>query len=551
MRLTLATRFSATVLGVVALAIGSSLATLYGAWRLNQRLDEIGREDLASVRAEDVEVALLQGNDLIASYLLDKSGRAERSVPRAAGGRDWEKEYRQLQPFVPNWIGTVRKTMNMPDDEQLVLARLERTWTELDARREEAIALGKNGEVDKARSVLLNEVQGRLSAELRGLCGQLIAIHEQHSTTTVWHAARRIRVTTWLVGIAGAMTLLLGAGLLWLFFYRVLRPLRGMVADAEMFHGNDLRRGPLSAEDELRLMGDHLRNLMSTVSDTRSRLEWSRHRLLAAEKLASVGRLAAGLAHEIRNPLTAMKMWLFSLQEAVHGNADLGRRLAIVSEEIARLEGIVRDFLEFSRPAPPQCQPHDLGGIVEQTLELLAPRLQGAKVRVIWEGAATANGDSPIFANRMAAGQSSVPDAAQPAKTGIVPRSALPPVMVDAGQIKQVLLNLLGNAVDAMPGGGEIRVTAATEKYADGRAMLVVRICDTGPGIPPDVQLRVFEPFFSTKEDGTGLGLCVAAQVMARHGGGLVLESSTEQGTTFAVWLPLAQEVLHAQDSRG
>ena len=103
-------------------------------------------------------------------------------------------------------------------------------------------------------------------------------------------------------------------------------------------------------EDELRMMGNHLRNLMSDVSDTRSRLERSRDQLLVAEKLASVGKLAASVAHEIRNPLTAMKMWLFSIQEAVQGNADLGRKLGIISEEIARLESIVRDFLEFSRP---------------------------------------------------------------------------------------------------------------------------------------------------------------------------------------------------------
>jgi len=296
----------------------------------------------------------------------------------------------------------------------------------------------------------------------------------------------------------------------------VLRPLRGMVADAEMFHGNHHDPGQESAEDEMRRMGDHLRNLMSAVSDTRSRLERSRQRLLAAEKLASVGKLAASLAHEIRNPLTAMKMWLFSAQEAVQGNADLVRRLGIVSEEIGRLESIVRDFLEFSRPSAPHCQPCDLSEIVNQTLELLAPRLQGAKVCAAWT--------SP---------------------------SAPPPVLVDAGQVKQVLLNLLGNAVDAMPGGGEIRIVASPERNADDQLMLVVRICDTGPGMPPEVHSRIFEPFFSTKENGTGLGLCIAAQVMARHGGGLVLESSTEQGTTFAVWLPLASEDGHAQDSRG
>jgi signal transduction histidine kinase len=122
--------------------------------------------------------------------------------------------------------------------------------------------------------------------------------------------------------------------------------------------------------------------------------------------------------------------------------------------------------------------------------------------------------------------------------------------MADAAQLKQVFLNLLGNAADAMAGGGEIRITANAEKDADGRRMVVVRICDAGPGMPPDIQRRIFEPFFTTKEKGTGLGLCIAAQVMARHGGGLVLESSTDKGTTFAIWLPVAPEDADGQDSR-
>ncbi len=127
---------------------------------------------------------------------------------------------------------------------------------------------------------------------------------------------------------------------------------------------------------------------------------------------------------------------------------------------------------------------------------------------------------------------------------------ALPPVMADGAQLKQVLLNLLGNAADAMAGGGEIRITSNAEKDADGRPMLVVRISDAGPGMPQDIQCRIFEPFFTTKENGTGLGLCIAAQVMARHGGGLVLESSTDKGTTFAIWMPVAPEQAHGQDSR-
>ena len=206
-------------------------------------------------------------------------------------------------------------------------------------------------------------------------------------------------------------------------------------------------------------------------------------------------------------------MWLFSIQEAVWDDADLGRKLRIVAEEMTRLESIVRNFLEFSRPATLDCHPLAVGAAIEQALELLSPRLAEGKIHAVH-----------------------------------TPWGKLPAVSADSAQLKQVFLNLLGNSADAMNGGGEIRIAATVENDADGRPMVVARIGDTGSGIPKDVQRRIFEPFFTTKETGTGLGLCIAAQIMARHGGALVLESSTDKGTTFAVWIPMAHEETDGQN---
>ncbi|MGO9110112.1 MAG: sensor histidine kinase [Thermoguttaceae bacterium] len=495
MRSRLATKFSATILGVVALAILSSLVTLYAALRVNYRLEEADRENLLSDRVQEVKKLLLEGNNLMASCLLDKDNPL------------WQEKLGALKPRFQDWLTTVRTSMSISDDENTFLLQLKKTWADLDARREEVIALSKNGEMDKARTILLREVDGRLSSEANRICSQLSDFHENAYEYSMARARGRMREITWVVGISSGLTLLLGGFLLWLFFYRVLLPLRGMVADAQLYRGDRHVHEKGSEEDELRMMGNYLRSLMSDVSDTRSRLDRSRNQLMVAEKLASVGKLAASVAHEIRNPLTAMKMWLFSIRESVQGNADLGRKLVIISEEISRLESIVRDFLEFSRPRTLDCQPQDVGAVIDQTLELLGPRFEGEKICITYS-----------------------------------PPPPLPRVMADAAQLKQVLLNLLGNAADAMAGGGEIRITFNAEKDADGRPMVVVRICDTGPGMPPDMQRRIFEPFFTTQEKGTGLGLCIAAQVMASHGGGLVLESSTEKGTTFAIWLPIAPE---------
>ncbi|MGH7192323.1 MAG: ATP-binding protein, partial [Candidatus Saccharimonadales bacterium] len=105
-----------------------------------------------------------------------------------------------------------------------------------------------------------------------------------------------------------------------------------------------------------------------------------------------------------------------------------------------------------------------------------------------------------------------------------------------------VLINLLDNARDACPPGGQIALSAAVESDGGGAAMMVIRVCDSGGGIPPEAAERIFEPFFSTKDQGTGLGLCIAASIMARHRGRLILESSSASGTCFAVWTPVAEQ---------
>lgn len=503
MRLKLATRFSVTIVGVLTLSILSSLVALYAAYRVTKRLEETARENMPTVRAEEAEITLLERSTLAASYLLDNGNPA------------WEEKLRQILPRFHDWITTVRDTTFVPEEEEALLRRLEETSADLDTRQEEAIALYKKGDVNQAKAILLTEVNGRLSKRAYDFCGQLAAVKIRYLQEILGRAERRVRVATWVVGVSGALTLVLGGILLWLFFFRVLLPLRGMVADARLFRGDRVDGDKASKEDELRIMGSHFRSLMSDVTDTRSRLDRSHHRLLATEKLASVGKLAASVAHEIRNPLTAMKMWLFSIQEAIRGNRDLERKIGIVSEEIARLENIIRNFLEFSRPPTIKPQRQDVGSVIEKTLELLGPRLKEGRIHIV-------SGST----------------------------EGLPPIMADPDQLKQVFINLLANAADSMTGGGEIRIVPTAERDADGRPMVVVRVSDTGPGMPEDVQRRIFEPFFTTKDTGTGLGLCIAAQIMAGHGGLLVLESSADKGTIFAVWTPLAQEDSHGQDPR-
>ena len=299
MRFRLATRFSATIAGILSLSMISSLVALYAAWRIDQRLDQAHQEAMPSVRAEEVEILLLERNSLVAAQLLDKDNPI------------WTTNLRRSQGQFQQWIAKVRNSAAVPADEEELLRRLEKTWAVLDAAQEKAIALHQSGNEEQARALLLTEVREHLSKDAYDICEQLIASNDRYVNEIMERADMRIRVTTWVVALSVFLTLGLGGTLVWMFLYRVLLPLRGMVADARLFRGH---AGRTTDEDELRAMGSYFRDLMSDVTDTRSRLERSRLRLAAAEKLATVGKLAAIVAHEIRNPLTAMEMWLFAIQ---------------------------------------------------------------------------------------------------------------------------------------------------------------------------------------------------------------------------------------------
>jgi signal transduction histidine kinase len=279
-----------------------------------------------------------------------------------------------------------------------------------------------------------------------------------------------------------------------------------MADDARVFSATGSTADPsASPQDELRAVGFYLRSLMADVTETQSHLERSRHQLLDSEKLASLGRLAASIGHEIRNPLTSIEMRLYSIRRVVGDNRELEDDLRVVSEEITHLENTVRSFLEFSRPPHPDLQRHAVTRLLDKTLELCGPWLAEKEVDVIRRE------EPPV-----------------------------PSVTADAEQIKQVFLNLLRNAAEAMEGGGTVEITASAASDRAGREMVVVRVQDTGPGIAPEVRERILEPFFSTKPEGTGLGLCIAARILAQHEGRLELEPPGSGGACFSVWLPAA-----------
>jgi len=245
------------------------------------------------------------------------------------------------------------------------------------------------------------------------------------------------------------------------------------------------------------------------IAPLRAQLVQSRAIIERQEKLASLGTLAAGVAHEIRNPLTAINVRLHSLKRTLVPGSSEHEDAAVIDQEIQRLDRIVRDVLHFARPAEPRPVTITAGSLFSRVRGLLDSQLEKASIRLNL--------------------------------------ASSPPlrIRVDPQQIEQVLINLIQNAAESIGRDGTITLRArSTLMPLAGHAtpVVILEVIDTGKGIPLKVQERLFDPFFTTKEAGTGLGLSIAARIVEKHGGALQYQTEVDRGTTFGIVLPRVEK---------
>jgi len=236
------------------------------------------------------------------------------------------------------------------------------------------------------------------------------------------------------------------------------------------------------------------------IQKTTADLRKTEAQLIRSEKLAALGQLAAGFAHEIRNPLTSINILIHSMREKPPSGDSYKEDFKVIEEEIHRINEIVDQFLRFAKPAPPLLEKTEVSSIFEETLQLLRPQIEKQLIVVEKEF--------------------------QP----------LPIILIDREQMKQAILNLLLNAIQAMPGGGHL--TLKGQNSEDGQ-WIHLSIQDSGVGIPGEDMNKLFDPFFSTKEGGIGLGLSIAHRIIDQHHGKIEVESTPGEGTLFTVWLPV------------
>jgi signal transduction histidine kinase len=235
-----------------------------------------------------------------------------------------------------------------------------------------------------------------------------------------------------------------------------------------------------------------------TLRDTGSRAE-IRHQIDSATKLAAIGRLMSGVAHEVKNPLNAMVLQLEVLKARLgEEGGKVHPQMEVLAEEMRRLDRVVKTFLDFTRPVEIHPVKVEIEPLVRRVFALAEPQAKGNNIKL------TLAGNGPI-----------------------------PPLLLDRDLMKQALLNLVLNGCQAMPQGGELTVTPRVRPHA-----LELEITDTGEGIPPEAQQKIFSLFYTTKPGGNGVGLAVVFRVVQLHNGTIEFTSEENRGTTFRITLP-------------
>jgi signal transduction histidine kinase len=482
MPLALRHRVGLILAGFILITFLLGVVLVWTTFRMEGLVSSITEKDFSAFQnAEALETTLMQQKGLVSYFILD-------------GNPDWLRQQEALQErFLDQLarIGDSSKTTRPGETLEAIDAEYRRY---IATKRRVADLFG-SGERSEA-AALHHRAHDHFEA-LVGLCEQFKRFHADRilATEAAGHAqAQRLRILALTaMAVSVGLTLLLA----FVFVYQILEPLRRLTL--ETYRADT----PARSGNEVKALSRGVRLLLHTMDQTQSELQRSRGSLAQAEKMALVGKLAASMAHSIRNPFTSVKMRLFSLSRSLDLDEIQKEDVEVISAEIRHIDAIVQNFLEFSRPPKLKIASVSPSDVVDAALRLLQHRLRSYEVAV--------------------------------GVTRLVP---LPPTPVDVEQLKEVLVNLIVNACEAMAPGGRIAIEERTEPHPQLGPSAVIVVRDTGPGIAPHLLERIFQPFFSTKEQGTGLGLSIAQGIITEHGGRLEVESDEGRGAAFTLILP-------------
>ena len=451
-------------------------------------LDALGESMARTQTYAELETAMFDQGEIVWRYLsgLDPGARAEFNV---------------AVQEVSYWQDRWRAELG-PNESQLSIG-VDRIQTEIRTVADSIFALADSGMRLEAFSLAEQQLMGRLQPALTQMNREVYRRARESSVSGAYTRLEEILagVGRTLVGII-ALTLAFGLLASWLISRSLARPIRELTA-AMAVVGTGRLDHPVAAttQDEIGELARAFGRMTESLQQNVTKLQATQAQLVQSEKLASIGEMAAAVAHGLRNPLASLR----AAAQLVRRHPDApssGEHLDAIVDEVDRLDRRITHLLSFSRPAPYRPMPERLDRLVEHLIPALA---------------------EPIRERRVQLEVHVPPD--------------LPEVRVDPMQLEQALLELVSNALDAMPDGGRLRLDARAADGA-GESRVVIQIADTGAGIPAHILPSVCEPFFTTRADGTGLGLAIAKRYVEQNGGRLEIASAPGAGTTVRVTLP-------------
>lgn len=333
----------------------------------------------------------------------------------------------------------------LTEEERPILDDILKFYGVYDAQRNKAIRLFQAGQIKESYEILLNDMKESID-DLYQRCDDLILVNEAMMVQSEQSSQRDVSWMTLITWTMIFITLLLGV-------------------------------------------------IMGFTVSRRVNQQLIRH-----AQLSSLGQVAANIAHEIRNPITSIKMRLYTLQKEMKDNSGGTDDLNVIREDIDNMEKTVRNFLDFSRPPEPRFEEAEIKEVLDATGMLLLPKAQAGNIHIKKDYAGI-NGQR---------------------------------LRIDREQMRRAFLNIMLNAIEAMPQGGVLRVAASREK--DNAVKIIFE--DTGQGISPADKNRILEPFFTTKKEGTGLGLFITQRIIRAHKGKISIGSHSGQGTSVVISLP-------------
>ena len=478
-KLGLRERILTILLGIVMMpVIGGGLLVWY-TYKIDSLFQKMIETDIRALdTAVELEITLTKQKGLVSYYFI--TGNTDRLNQLDQCRKDFVDKLEEA------------KTMTGTEVEKDILKNIEKEYVQYISSKDKVIELYKSGEVETG-SILHEKVRTHFD-KILGLCSEYKNFHRESiilSGEKSHEQAGEYRLVAMAVIF---LSVVLGLILASFLVYGILDPIKRLAFATSNGSADE------SSGDEVHELSSHVHGLIKDVDNTRVELEKRREQLIQSEKMAVLGKLAADIAHSIRNPLTSIKMRLFSLERNLKLTAQQKEDLEVVSDEMHRLDNIVRNFLEFSRPHKLNVQKVDISKIIEMTLQLLEHKIKYGNIHVEYKD-----------------------------------DLSIPLIEGDPVLLKEVFINLIVNACEAMEDKGTLTIIQDID--TDGK--VCIKISDTGYGIPNHLQEMIFEPFFSTKDDGTGLGLAIAQKIIDEHNGNLSVKSIDGNGTEFIILLPV------------